>query len=128
MSKPTYLCKYCNGDLSQDDKICPHCKADLSKVGRNISLTVSDYIKLSDKLKIKISPENVKWDSQSLTFLGVIATIFLGIAALLISLNITSVILAFVISFLITVLSLVAITKVKLIKNLLIKLMNWFLK
>ena len=122
------MCKYCNGDLSQDDKICPHCKADLSKVGRNISLTVSDYIKLSDKLKIKISPENVKWDSQSLTFLGVIATIFLGIAALLISLNITSVILAFVISFLITVLSLVAITKVKLIKNLLIKLMNWFLK
>ncbi len=128
MSKPLYFCKNCNGSLSQEDKICPHCKSDLSKVGRNISLTVSDYINISDKVSVSISPENLKWDSQALTFLGVIFTIFLGFVSLIISLKVISIGLAFTIGFLITMFSLIIITKVKLIKSLSIKTMKWFLK
>lgn len=130
MDKPEviYTCKDCGATVSENDKFCSKCNKDLSKVGRNISLTISDYIRLSEDVRLKIVPADLKWDPQSLTFLGVIITVFLGVSSLLFSSWKSSLILTILVSILITLISLLIVTKVKRIKNLLVKYIIWFLK
>lgn len=127
------ICKNCGEKVSETDKFCPNCKKDLSEVGRHISLTLTDSISISDYLKLskeereKIPPENIKWDPETLTFFGVIVTVFFGFISLVISATKLSLLEASLSSLLITLLLFILITKVKLIRYGLIKIIIWFL-
>ncbi len=127
------LCKNCGKKVSERDKFCPNCKKDLSEVGRHISLTlsesitISDYLKLSKKEREKIPSEKIGWDSDTLTFFGVVVTVFLGIIPLVILVAQVSFLKALVTSFLITLLLFITITKVGPIRNSLVKSIIWFL-
>lgn len=129
MSKPDvkYQCKNCINVISKDAKICPFCKRNLRKVGRKISLTLSEYVKLSDKEKSAISPENIEWDPQTLSFFGIFTSIFLGIFSLLISIMGKPFLPILVMSIALTPLILILVTKVDVIRILTIKLMDKFL-
>lgn len=126
-------CRNCGQRVTETDKFCPNCKKDLSEAGRHIALTltdsmrISDYLKLSKKEREKIPPENVQWDSETLTFLGVVITIFLGILSLLVSMSIVPFSIALASSFLTTLLLLIVITKVKIIKHFAVKIIVWLL-
>ena len=126
-------CKNCGQRVSETDKFCPKCKKNLSKVGRHITLTltdsirVSDYLKLSKKERENIPPENVQWDAETLTFLGVVITVFLGIFSLLVSMLMVPFFIALTSSLLITLLLLIIITKVKIIRSFVVKIIVWLL-
>lgn len=127
------LCKNCGKRVSETDKFCPNCKKDLSEVGRHITLTltdsirISDYLKLSKKERDKIPPENIRWDSETLTFLGVVITVFLGIFSLLVSMSMVPFSITLASSLLITLLLLIVITKVKIIRHFAVKIIVWLL-
>ncbi len=135
-SKVIYRCKNCERTISENDKICPHCEEDV--VGRDISITLGDYLKLSDEQKNQISTKIVKWDPNGLSFLGIFFTMFLGIISVLrtiprvkISINYqwnNNFVITFTLSLITTLIFLLAVTKVKLIRGFLIKFINWLLK
>mgnify|MGYP001571288540 CR=1 FL=1 len=126
-------CRNCGKRVSETDKFCPNCKKDLSKVGRHIALSlsdsirISDYIRLSKKDREKIPIENIQWDSETLTFFGVIITVFLGITPFIILVVQISLLQALFFSFLITLSLFVTITKLKMVRVFLVKIIIWFL-
>ena len=125
------LCGNCGQRVSEKDIICLNCKKNLSEVGRNISLSISDSIKVSDYIKLSkkerkgIPKSNIEWDSESLTFFGVAIGLVIGIFSLLTSrLNLYQ---AFTVSLIATALLFVTITKVRIVKQFVIKVILWFL-
>ncbi len=127
------LCRNCGKGVSERDKFCPNCKKDLSEVGRNISLTlsesitISDYLKLSKKEREGVPKDKIRWDSETLTFLGVATTVLLGIIPLAISDKKTSFLQALLLSFLITASLFIVVTKIKIVRISLLKIIIWFL-
>lgn len=126
-------CKNCGKRVTETDKFCPNCKKNLSKIGRHIALSlsdsirISDYIRLSKKDREKIPIENIQWDSETLTFFGVVITVFLGITPLIILIVQISLLKALLFSFLITLSLFVTITKITMARIFLVKIIIWFL-
>ena len=126
-------CRNCGKRVSETDKFCPNCKKDLSKVGRHIALSlsdsirISDYIRLSKKDRGKIPIENIQWDSETLTFFGIVITVFLGVTPLIFLIVQTTLLHALFFGFLVTLSLFVTITKVKMVRIFLVKIIIWFL-
>lgn len=128
-SKAIYLCKVCETTLNSQDKICPKCKTDLSKTGRKISLSLSDSIKMSDKLFMKFVRQGalLKWDADSLALIGIFFTIAIGLTPLL-DIMIKNLIISGIVGLTLTILLLIILTKIKFVKDLSIRFSRWFLK
>lgn len=122
-------CKNCGKRVSETDKFCPNCKADLSKVGRNISLSLSDSINVSDKVFVKIIKQGVplKWEANDLALVGIFFTLAVGITPLLDELF-KNLIFSLIGAFILTFLLLFVLTRVKIVRESTIKFFRWFLK
>lgn len=118
------LCKNCKKQISSEDKICPHCKADLSKVGRHFEVTLTESLKLSDEVLKEVK---LKWDPASLASLGIFITIFLALIPLC-NIFIETFWCSVLISFLLTIIILIAVTKIKYLSYIVIKILRWLIK
>jgi len=119
-------CKKCGQEIVEDDKFCLHCGENLSKVGKNISLSLADSIKISDEVLIKII-DDIKWDSSELTLIGILFTLVVGLVPLL-NIFLNNFWLSSSLAFIVTILLMILFAKSKLIKRPAITFFRWLLK
>ena len=54
-----YYCRNCSSEIKPSDTVCPKCGKNLSEVGRNIELTITETMGVSDSLETKLTKEQI---------------------------------------------------------------------
>jgi RNA polymerase subunit RPABC4/transcription elongation factor Spt4 len=59
MSEHKYYCRNCGSEIKPTDTVCPKCGKKLSEVGRNIVVTLTETIAISDEVKAQLTKEQI---------------------------------------------------------------------
>ena len=93
-------------------------------------ISLSDSIKVSDEVFVKIIDDpqyDIQWGASELALIGIIFTLVVGLVPLL-NIFLDNFLLSSILAFVITVLLMVLLTKVKFIKRRVVSSFRWFLK
>lgn len=126
MAEAKYHCRKCNNTVNETEEVCPHCGYDLSN-GRNISISFSDSIRLSDEAFVKIV-DDIKLEPNDLAMFGIFLTLIVGVIPLYLLIDRIKFILALVFATLTSILLIIAFIKIRYLRVILITILRWLLK